>query len=129
MLSICARGMVDDLLGFKQLRGGYTGVFGNVRGYLASVTSKGQGKVAMNLVVWLMRSPTLPQMRQALRSREFRERVQRYIDTVARGGPSVDKDVRGWEQRRIDEYSSIPALPTVCTTSVPIAVQHTTRPP
>jgi hypothetical protein len=51
MLSICARGMVDDLLGFKQLRGGYTGVFGNVRGYLASVTSKGQGKVAMNLVV------------------------------------------------------------------------------
>ena len=72
ILGICGQGLVEDLLGFKRL-GGNTGVFSKVRGYLASVTSKGEGKVTMNLVVWLMRSPTLPQMKEALESVKFRE--------------------------------------------------------
>ena len=76
MLSMCAQRMVEDLLGFKWLGGGHVGMFGKVRGYLASVTSKGQGKVTMNLVVWLIKSPTLPQMKEALQSVEFREKVQ-----------------------------------------------------
>jgi len=73
---MCAQGTVEDLLGFKRLGGGHVGVFGKVQGYLVSVTSKGQGKVMMNLVVWLIKSPTLPQMKEALQSIEFREKVQ-----------------------------------------------------
>jgi hypothetical protein len=89
MLSMCAQGTVEDLLGFKRLGGGHVGMFGKVQGYLVSVTSKGQGKVMMNLVVWLIKSPTLPQMKEALQSVEFREKVRQYIDMVARGEPSI----------------------------------------
>jgi hypothetical protein len=103
ILGICGQGLVEDLLGFKRL-GGNTGVFGKVRGYLASVTSKGEGKVTMNLVVWLMRSPTLPQMKEALESVKFRERVQRYIDTVARGEPSTMEEGRDRERDELQQH-------------------------
>src|SRR6266481_10097326 len=78
-------------------------MFGKVQGYLVSVTSKGQGKVMMNLVVWLIKSPTLPQMKEALQSVKIREKVRRYINTVARGELSIEEEVCKWEQRRADE--------------------------
>jgi len=73
-------------------------MFGKVQGYLASVTSKGQGKITMNLVVWLIKLPTLLQMKEVLQSVEFREKVQQYIDTVARGEPSIEEEVCKWER-------------------------------
>ena len=63
MLCACAQGTVEDLLCLKltqdrvQIRG--TGVLGKVHGYLASVASGGAGTVMLNVVVWLMNTPSV----------------------------------------------------------------------
>jgi hypothetical protein len=107
MLKTCTRATVEDLLGFKSRVDGTRtsdgGIFGKVRGFLGSVTGDGQGKLTMNLVVWLMGAPTLSQMTQSLRSREFREKVERYIESVARGEPSIEDQKWDGELKRADE--------------------------
>ena len=106
MLSACAQGTLNDLLGLKSTREGVqtrqTGVLGKVRGYLASVAPGGAGSVTLNVVVWLMDAPSVPQMRAALRSREFREKVRRYIDAVVRGEPSDDGQGLALEREKMD---------------------------
>jgi hypothetical protein len=57
----------------------------------------------MNLVVWLIKSPTLPQMKEVLQSVEFREKVQWYINMVARGELSIEEEVCEWERQHADE--------------------------
>jgi hypothetical protein len=52
----------------------------------------------MNLVVWLIKLPTLPQMKEALQSVEVRKKVRRYINMVARGEPSIEEEVCEWER-------------------------------
>jgi hypothetical protein len=113
MLKTCTRATVEDLLGFKlKVDGARTsdgGIFGKVQGFLGSVTGDGQGKLTMNLVVWLMGAPTLSQMTQSLRSREFREKVEQYIKSVVRGEPSIEDQKWDGKLKRADELSAIAA--------------------
>jgi hypothetical protein len=57
----------------------------------------------MNLVVWLVKSPILPQMIKALQSVEFREKVWWYINMVAREEPSMEEEVCEWKWQHADE--------------------------
>jgi hypothetical protein len=107
MLSACAQGTLHDLLGLKSTREGVqsreTGVLGKVRGYLASVASGSAGSVTLNVVVWLMNAPSVPRMRAALRSSEFREKVRCYIDAVVRGEPPDDDQGQALDQETMDD--------------------------
>ena len=55
------------------------GIFGMVRSYVGMVEAQGRGSLHLHLLLWLEGALTANELRRALTSDDFRERIKRYI--------------------------------------------------
>jgi Helitron helicase-like domain at N-terminus len=56
-----------------------SGVFGKVASYIGTVEAQGRGTLHLHIVVWLVGSLTHVQMKAALKSKAFRNKIKSYI--------------------------------------------------
>lgn len=56
-----------------------TGVFGRVAAYFGVVESQGRGTLHLHILLWLENAPTADEMRELLKTPEFRKKVATYI--------------------------------------------------
>ncbi|KIM74273.1 hypothetical protein PILCRDRAFT_92659 [Piloderma croceum F 1598] len=55
------------------------GIFGKVASYIGTIEAQGHGTLHLHIVVWLVGALTHVQMKQALKSKTFRSKVESYI--------------------------------------------------
>ncbi|KAJ7080494.1 hypothetical protein C8R43DRAFT_965727 [Mycena crocata] len=72
------------------------GVFGLVNGYIGTVEAQGRGTLHLHILLWLVGAPTAEQMRAALKTETFREKVVKYI------GQTIKADIKGKDATAIE---------------------------
>jgi hypothetical protein len=60
------------------------GVFGTIKSYVGTVEAQGRGSLHLHLLLWLLGAPTASELRHALSSDTFREKIKRYIKETIR---------------------------------------------
>ena len=55
------------------------GIFGLVRSYIGTVEAQERGSLHLHLLLWLEEAPTSSELREALKSEMFREKIKSYI--------------------------------------------------
>lgn len=60
------------------------GIFGTVKSYVGTVEAQGRGSLHLHLLLWLDGAPTASELRRALTTDPFREKVKRYIKKTIR---------------------------------------------
>ena len=60
------------------------GILGRVSAYIGTVEAQGRGTLHLHMVLWLESAPTAGQMKEALRSAQFRERLAQFIKSTIR---------------------------------------------
>ena len=79
--------ILEVLFGISKKRNGIfvrkEGIFGRVKSYVGTVEAQGCGSFHLHLLVWLEGAPTASELRQALATDTFREKVKKFIkDTI-----------------------------------------------
>ena len=60
------------------------GIFGKVQSYIGTVEAQGRGTLHLHMLLWLEDAPTAAEMKDALKSDLFREKVIRFIKSSIR---------------------------------------------
>ena len=60
------------------------GIFGKVQNYVGTVEAQGRGTLHLHMLLWLTDAPTATEMKTALRSEQFREKLISFIKTSIR---------------------------------------------
>ena len=60
------------------------GIFGMVRSYVGTVEAQGRGALHLHMLLWLEGAPTASQLKDALATEAFRERMKQYIKQTIR---------------------------------------------
>jgi hypothetical protein len=72
------------------------GILGKVQSYIGTVEAQGRGTLHLHLLVWLKDAPTSHEMKTALQTREFREKVSKYIKSTIRA------DIEGKSKEEVE---------------------------
>lgn len=74
---------LESLYGFTKSPSGHPnrvlGIVGTVRAYVGMVESQGRGTLHLHMIMWLEGAPTPAEMQEALKSKEFRDKVAKFI--------------------------------------------------
>ena len=80
--------IIETLFGISKRRDGRfdrkEGIFGFVKSYVGTVEAQGRGSLHLHVLLWLLGAPTASEMRLALRSNSFREKIKRFISQTIR---------------------------------------------
>jgi hypothetical protein len=80
--------ILEVLFGISKRRNGLfdrkEGIFGFVRSYVGTVEAQGRGSLHLHLLLWLEGAPTASELRDALTSAAFREKIKGYIKETIR---------------------------------------------
>jgi Helitron helicase-like domain at N-terminus len=74
--------IIESSLKIKNVKMGFfskEGIFGTVNAYICTVKAQRQGSLHLHLLVWLSRALTAKEMKEALGSAEFLEKVRIFI--------------------------------------------------
>ena len=97
--------IIEVLFGISKSRNGTfvrkEGIFGIVKSFVGSVEAQGRGSLHLHVLLWLEGAPTARELRQALTTEVFREKIKKYIKETIR----ADLDGR--------QTSEVLALPKV----------------
>ncbi len=78
--------ILEELVGFTKKGNGQfirkPGVFGTVQAYIGTVEAQGRGTLHLHLILWLKDAPSSSDMQEALKSEDFRNKIQSFIDSV-----------------------------------------------
>ena len=77
------RTILETLFGITKGRNGIfvrkEGIFGIVKSYVGTVEAQGRGSLHLHLLIWLEGAPTAKELRHALTTHAFRERIKQFI--------------------------------------------------
>lgn len=80
--------ILEDLFGVKKGPYGRVerkfGILGKVQSYIGTVEIQGRGSLHLHLLVWLKDAPTSHELKAALKTPEFRDKVRNYIKSTIR---------------------------------------------
>ena len=100
--------VIEVLFGISKMRNGVfirkEGIFGVVKSYMGMVEAQGRGSLHLHLLLWLEGAPTARELRHALTTDLFREKVRQYIKT------SIRADLDG---KRGEDVYTIPKVDAV----------------
>lgn len=98
---------LEVLYGFTRMSNGHpdrkNGIVGNVQAYVGMVESQGRGTLHLHMIMWLQGAPTPAEMREALKSKDFRDKVAHFISCTIRA--DVGKSM--------SELKQIPTKPSI----------------
>jgi hypothetical protein len=90
--------ILETLFGFTKRKNSIQrrpGILGQVAGYIGTVEAQGRGTLHLHLVVWLRGAPTSAEMKEALKSDDFREKISLYIDSC------IQADIDGGDAKTV----------------------------
>lgn len=91
------------------------GIFGRVKSYVGTVEAQGRGSLHLHLLLWLEGAPTASEMRHALNSDSFRERIKEYINKTIRADLDGKNNAEVLAIPKVDAVSySRPLNPREC---------------
>ena len=75
--------ILEVLIGISKHRNGIIsrkeGIFGTVKSYVGTVEAQGRGSLHLHLLLWLEGAPTASELKDALTSEAFHEKIKQYI--------------------------------------------------
>ena len=75
--------VLEILFGIKKKSNGRIdrkeGIFGKIQSYIGTVEAQGRGTLHLHMLLWLADSPSAPEMKAALKSENFREKLVTFI--------------------------------------------------
>ena len=78
----------NHLLGYKQDNGG---IFGHVSSYYGMTEEQLTGTLHNHMLVWLHNSPSPTEIKQKLKTEEFKDRLLKYLETIIKQSyPAID---------------------------------------
>lgn len=80
--------ILEVLFGISKERNGIItrreGIFGRIKSYVGTVEAQGRGSLHLHLLLWLEGAPTERELKHALTSATFREKIKKYIGETIR---------------------------------------------
>ena len=80
--------ILEVLFGISKARNGRIvrkeGIFGMLKGYIGTVEAQGRGSLHLHMLLWLEGAPTARELRHALTTAPFREKIKQYIKQTIR---------------------------------------------
>ena len=100
--------ILETLFGISKGRNGIIarreGIFGIVKSYIGTVEAQGRGTLHLHLLLWLEGAPTARELKNALTTAPFRERIKRFIRETIRA------DIEG---KQLTEVRAMPKIDAV----------------
>jgi hypothetical protein len=78
--------IIECLFGISKRRNGVfikkEGIFGTIKSYVGTVEAQGRGSLHLHMLLWLEGAPTATELKHALTTEFFREKIKGYIKTT-----------------------------------------------
>ncbi|RDB17999.1 ATP-dependent DNA helicase RRM3 [Hypsizygus marmoreus] len=81
------------------------GVFGMINSYIGTVEAQGRGSLHLHMLIWLKDSPTSSEMKAALQTEEFRQRIRAFVAS------NVRADLDGADTATVNAIEKVKDLP------------------
>ena len=100
--------ILEVLFGISKGRNGMItrkeGIFGTIKSYVGTIKAQGRGSLHLHLLLWLEGAPTERELKHALTSTTFREKIKKFI------GETIRADLGG---RNASEVLALPRAEAV----------------
>ena len=103
------RNVLEVMFGISRGRNGVIvrreGVFGVTKSYVGTVEAQGRGSLHLHLLLWLEGAPTASELRQALTTSSFRERIKQFVKETIRADLDGKKTPEVLAMPKVDAVS------------------------
>jgi hypothetical protein len=111
--------ILETLFGISRGRNGTVvrkeGIFGKIKSYVGTVEAQGRGSLHLHLLLWLEGAPTAGELKLALTTAPFRERVKQFIKETIRADIDGKQTADVLAMPKVDAVSySRPVDPRTC---------------
>jgi hypothetical protein len=101
--------ILECLFGISKRRNGVfvrkEGIFGTIKSYVGTVEAQGRGSLHLHLLLWLDGAPTASELRHALTSESFREKIKGYIKATIRADLNKRQGAKVQAMPKVDAVS------------------------